>query len=41
LVNETNTEVAEPMDYRDDKYYFYELSNYDLDSVSKGFAHSY
>ena len=27
MVNESKTELAEPLDARDDKYYFYEISN--------------
>jgi hypothetical protein len=27
MVNESKTELAEPLDVRDDKIYFYEISN--------------
>ena len=41
MVNETRTELAVPLDSRDDKYYFYEISNFELETVCKAFAFSY
>ena len=41
MVNESKTELAEPLDVRDDKIYFYEISNQDHESISKAIALSY
>jgi hypothetical protein len=38
MVNESKTELAEPLNVRDDKIYFYEIRQ---ESISKAFAHSY